>query len=81
MPWLAMLLCPCMKVDDVRSAPPLFLPYSKSCLRNRHGEDAVVAAASGCWECPVCRGSCGKGCVKCCNCGPCRKKVGAWKRV
>ncbi|GAX81623.1 hypothetical protein CEUSTIGMA_g9051.t1 [Chlamydomonas eustigma] len=50
--------------------------FCKNCLRNRHGEDAAVAAASGCWECPQCRGSCGRGCVSCCNCGPCRKKAG-----
>jgi hypothetical protein len=51
---------------------------SHKCLKNRHGEDAEAAAASGCWVCPVCRGSCGAGCVLCCNCGPCRKKVRAW---
>ena len=27
----------------------------------------------GQWVCPKCRGSCGEGCVTCCNCGPCRK--------
>jgi hypothetical protein len=48
---------------------------SKMCLRNRHGEDCDVAHSSGKWVCPRCRGSCGAGCVTCCNCGPCRKKV------
>jgi hypothetical protein len=48
---------------------------SKMCLRNRHGEDCTAAAVSGCWLCPQCRGSCGEGCVSCCNCGPYRKKV------
>lgn len=46
------------------------------CLRNRHGEDIDKAVASGIWECPKCRGSCGEGCVTCCNCGPCRKANG-----
>ena len=46
------------------------------CLRNRHGEDIDLAVASGCWECPKCRKSCGDGCDNCCNCGPCRKKAG-----
>ena len=46
------------------------------CLRNRHGEDVDAALASGCWVCPKCRGSCGEGCVTCCNCGPCRKAAG-----
>jgi len=46
------------------------------CLRNRHGEDIDLAVASGCWECPKCRKSCGEGCDNCCNCGPCRKKAG-----
>ncbi|GLC52847.1 hypothetical protein PLESTB_000675000 [Pleodorina starrii] len=39
-------------------------------------QDAAVAIASGKWVCPVCRGSCGKGCASCCNCGPCRRKLG-----
>lgn len=56
-------------------APPPPRPRSKMCLRNRHGEDCDAAAASGKWVCPQCRGSCGKGCVSCCNCGPCRKKL------
>ena len=34
-----------------------------------------MADATGKWVCPVCRGSCGAGCVSCCNCGPCRKKA------
>ena len=55
---------------------PLFHACSKMCLRNRHGEDCTKAAASGQWVCPGCRGSCGVGCLACCNCGPCRKKVG-----
>ena len=46
------------------------------CLRNRHGEDIDAAVASGAWVCPRCRGSCGEGCVTCCNCGPCRKAKG-----
>ena len=46
------------------------------CLRNRHGEDVDAAVASGIWKCPRCRGSCGVGCVTCCNCGPCRKAHG-----
>ena len=46
------------------------------CLRNRNGEDVDAALASGCWTCPKCRGSCGEGCVTCCNCGPCRKAAG-----
>ena len=46
------------------------------CLRNRHGEDIDAAVASGAWVCPRCRGSCGEGCVTCCNCGPCRKANG-----
>ncbi|KAL6747477.1 zinc-finger domain of monoamine-oxidase A repressor R1-domain-containing protein [Haematococcus lacustris] len=49
--------------------------FCKMCLKNRHGEDCVAAAASGSWQCPGCRGSCGAGCVCCCNCGPCRKKL------
>jgi hypothetical protein len=49
--------------------------HSAKCLRNRHGEDFEAAEASGEWWCPACRGSCGPGCVICCNCGPCRKKV------
>ena len=46
------------------------------CLRNRHGEDIDAAVASNAWICPKCRGSCGDGCVTCCNCGPCRKANG-----
>ena len=56
-----------------RSAP---LAFCGMCLRNRHGEDVDAAAASGIWRCPRCRGSCGDGCVTCCNCGPCRKAHG-----
>lgn len=52
------------------------LSFCGMCLRNRHGEDIDDAVASGCWQCPRCRGSCGEGCVTCCNCGPCRKKAG-----
>ena len=53
------------------------MPFSfcHKCLKNRHGEDAAAAEASGRWQCPCCRGSCGAGCVICCNCGPCRKKA------
>ncbi|PNW75556.1 hypothetical protein CHLRE_12g531350v5 [Chlamydomonas reinhardtii] len=53
------------------------MPYSfcERCLWNRHGEDVVAAEASGSWVCPPCRGSCGRGCVVCCNCGPCRTKM------
>jgi len=54
----------------------MLLACSASCLRNRHGEDQATAVASGQWVCPPCRGTCGPGCVSCCNCGPCRKKVG-----
>lgn len=50
--------------------------FCKMCLRNRHGEDFAQAAESGKWVCPLCRVSCGPGCVCCCNCGPCRKKAG-----
>lgn len=49
--------------------------FCKMCLRNRHGEDCDAAYLSGAWHCPCCRGSCGAGCVLCCNCGPCRKKA------
>lgn len=60
----------------VMTAPaPMFLCSAK-CLRNRHGEDCDAAEASNGWWCPCCRGSCGAGCVGCCNCGLCRKKVG-----
>jgi len=50
--------------------------FCKRCLANRHGECSDAAEASGSWVCPPCRGSCGPGCVACCNCGPCRKKAG-----
>lgn len=50
--------------------------FCKNCLKNRHGEDCEAAYLSGAWVCPGCRGSCGRGCVMCCNCGPCRKKAG-----
>ena len=50
--------------------------FCKMCLRNRHGEDFAQAAESSKWVCPLCRVSCGPGCVCCCNCGPCRKKAG-----
>ena len=56
-----------------RRAP---LAFCGMCLRNRHGEDVDAAVASGIWKCPRCRGSCGVGCVTCCNCGPCRKAHG-----
>ncbi|WIA12111.1 hypothetical protein OEZ85_012185 [Tetradesmus obliquus] len=52
------------------------LSFCAKCLRNRHGEDFEAADASGGWWCPACRGSCGPGCVTCCNCGPCRKRAG-----
>eukprot|EP00878_Enallax_costatus_P008721 GHUV01009115.1.p1 GENE.GHUV01009115.1~~GHUV01009115.1.p1 ORF type:complete len:241 (+),score=85.71 GHUV01009115.1:186-908(+) len=52
------------------------LSFCGKCLKNRHGEDYEAADASGVWWCPACRGSCGPGCVTCCNCGPCRKKAG-----
>jgi len=48
---------------------------SAACLANRHGEDYAQAVESGEWVCPPCRGTCGPGCVSCCNCGPCRRKV------
>lgn len=53
------------------------LSCSAKCLKNRHGEDCAAADASEAWWCPCCRGSCGAGCVGCCNCGFCRKKVSA----
>lgn len=63
-------------VGDACSGARLPLSFCGMCLRNRHGEDIDAAVASGCWTCPRCRGSCGEGCVTCCNCGPCRKKAG-----
>lgn len=57
------------------TSPPLLCARSANCLKNRHGEDQVAAVESGQWVCPPCRGTCGVGCVSCCNCGPCRKKV------
>ena len=42
----------------------------------RNGEEIDDAVASGTWQCPKCRGSCGEGCTTCCNCGPCRKSNG-----
>lgn len=50
--------------------------FCKNCLKNRHGEDCAQANKSNSWVCPGCRVSCGPGCVSCCNCGPCRKKLG-----
>lgn len=50
--------------------------FCKMCLKNRHGEDFAQATASAKWVCPLCRVSCGPGCVCFCNCGPCRKKAG-----
>ncbi|GIL60127.1 hypothetical protein Vafri_14767 [Volvox africanus] len=50
--------------------------FCEKCLRNRHGEDVEEAKSIGNWVCPTCRGSCGLGCICCCNCGPCRKKHG-----
>ncbi|KAF5841753.1 zinc-finger domain of monoamine-oxidase A repressor R1-domain-containing protein [Dunaliella salina] len=49
--------------------------FCANCLRNRHGEDQQAAVESQQWVCPPCRGTCGPGCVCCCNCGPCRKKL------
>jgi len=49
--------------------------FCAACLANRHGEDQAKAAESGEWVCPPCRGTCGAGCVSCCNCGPCRRKL------
>lgn len=63
-------------VGEACQGARLPLSFCGMCLRNRHGEDIDDAVASGCWECPRCRGSCGEGCVTCCNCGPCRKKAG-----
>jgi hypothetical protein len=63
-------------VGEACSGARLPVAFCTMCLRNRHGEDIDAAVASGCWTCPRCRGSCGKGCVTCCNCGPCRKKAG-----
>ncbi|GIM07791.1 hypothetical protein Vretimale_11863 [Volvox reticuliferus] len=50
--------------------------FCEKCLWNRHGEDVEEAKCNGNWICPTCRGSCGLGCICCCNCGPCRKKHG-----
>jgi hypothetical protein len=69
----ALVLPPCILLPDTLPTPNP--TYSNKCLRNRHGEDGEAAAASGSWWCPCCRKSCGPGCVICCNCGPCRKKV------
>ena len=63
-------------VGEACSGARLPVAFCTMCLRNRHGEDIDAAVASGCWTCPRCRGSCGEGCVTCCNCGPCRKKAG-----
>ena len=63
-------------VGEACAGARLPLAFCTMCLRNRHGEDIDEAVASGCWTCPRCRGSCGEGCVTCCNCGPCRKKAG-----
>ena len=63
-------------VGEACAGARLPLSFCGMCLRNRHGEDIDAAVASGCWTCPRCRGSCGEGCVTCCNCGPCRKKAG-----
>lgn len=54
----------------------LRISFCEMCLRNRNGEDFEKAVACGEWICPKCRGSCGPGCVSCCNCGPCRKMLG-----
>jgi hypothetical protein len=67
------VFCTAEACAERRSAP---LAFCGMCLRNRHGEDIDAAVASGIWQCPKCRGSCGDGCVTCCNCGPCRKAHG-----
>ena len=67
------VFCTAEACAERRSAP---LAFCGMCLRNRHGEDIDAAVASGIWRCPRCRGSCGDGCVTCCNCGPCRKAHG-----
>ena len=54
----------------------LAVSFCGPCLRNRNGEDVFLARESGRWICPRCRGSCGPGCVTCCNCGPCRIAAG-----
>lgn len=63
-------------VGEACAGARLPVAFCRMCLSNRHGEDIDEAVASGCWMCPRCRGSCGEGCVTCCNCGPCRKKAG-----
>lgn len=42
--------------------------YCGNCLRLHNGEDPLEVAATGCWECPACRDSCGVGCTSCCMC-------------
>ena len=59
--------------EDCGNGSRLPVAFCRRCLLNRHGEDIYLALASGSWVCPPCRGSCGDGCVTCCNCGPCRK--------
>ena len=61
---------------ECQNEAPRPVQFCGMCLRNRHGEDIDLAVASGVWECPKCRKSCGEGCKSCCNCGPCRKKAG-----
>jgi hypothetical protein len=71
-------VAPVASLNRAATHPPLPPPAhrSKLCLKNRHGEDIAAAEASDRWVCPRCRGSCGDGCVACCNCGPCRKALG-----
>eukprot|EP00897_Mesotaenium_endlicherianum_P002660 jgi/Mesen1/2421/ME000157S01561 len=57
------------------SKPTCRVKFCGSCLRNRHGEEIREETEEGVlWVCPVCRGGCGPGCSRCCNCGPCRIK-------
>jgi len=64
---------PCARNPNGEAFPSAFCG---TCLKNRHGEDVFDAIASGLWVCPKCCGSCGPGCVTCCNCSFCRKANG-----
>ena len=67
------MICTARNCNGGRRLP---VAFCRMCLRNRHGEDVDHAVESKNWICPPCRGSCGLGCVLCCNCGPCRKRAG-----
>jgi hypothetical protein len=66
----------CGKSEDPAKGSKLPVSFCGQCLKNRNGEDVFQASDSGKWVCPRCRGSCGPGCVSCCNCGPCRIAAG-----